>query len=54
MFSVTVYVRRSDLTAVVDHFRSIGGASVTVSSADYVFGGESAAYAALLRELGLG
>ena len=53
-FSVTVYVRRSDLTAVVDHFRSIGGASVTVSSADYVFGGESAAYAALLRELGLG
>ena len=53
-FSVTVYVRRSDLSAVVDHFRSIGGASVTVSSADYVFGAESAAYAALLRELGLG
>ncbi len=53
-FSVTVYVRRSDLTAVVDHFRSVGGASVTVSSAEYVFGQESAAYAALLRELGLG
>ena len=53
-FSVTVYVRRSDLSAVVDHFRSVGGASVTVSSADYVFGAESAAYAALLRELGLG
>ena len=39
---------------VVDHFRAVGGASVTVSSADYVFGAESAAYAALLRELGLG
>ena len=53
-YSVTVYVRRSDLSAVVDHFRAVGGASVTVSSADYVFGAESAAYAALLRELGLG
>ena len=53
-FSVTVYVRRSDLTAVVDHFRAVGGASVTVSSAEYVFGQESAAYATLLRELGLG
>ena len=51
--SVTVYVLKSDLTAVVDHFRGIGGASVTVSNADYVFGAESTAYAGLLRELGL-
>ena len=53
-YSVTVYVRKADLTAVVDHFRAVGGASVTVSEADYVFGPESTAYAALLGELGLG
>ena len=52
--AVTVFVAKADLTAVVDHFRSIGGASVTVSDASYVFGQESLAYAGLLRELGLG
>jgi ATP phosphoribosyltransferase len=52
--SVTVFVNRADLTKVVDHFRAIGGVSVTVSEASYVFGQESAAYARLLAELGLG
>ncbi len=52
-FAVTVFVRRPHLTPVVDHFRAIGGASVTVSKADYVFHQESTAYAGLLRELEL-
>ena len=52
-FAVTVYVDKQNLTSVVDHFRTIGGASVTVSNASYVFGQESSAYAALLTELGL-
>ena len=50
--SVTVYASRADLTKVVDHFRTIGGVSVTVSDASYVFGQESVAYARLLAALG--
>jgi ATP phosphoribosyltransferase len=50
--SVTIYVKRSDLTRIVDHFRAIGGASVTVSNASSVFGQESAAFQALLDDLG--
>ncbi len=52
-YSVTVFVNRHSLTSVVDFFRAIGGASVTVSEASYVFGQESSAYATLLSELGL-
>jgi ATP phosphoribosyltransferase len=52
-FAVTVFVHKRNLTPVVEHFRSIGGASVTVSKADYVFHQESTSYAALLAELGL-
>ena len=53
-YAVTVFVRKADLSAVVDHFRAIGGVSVTVSEADYVFGQESRAYRDLLRALELG
>ncbi len=52
--AVTVFVSKADLGAVVDHFRAIGGVSVTVSQADYVFGQESRAYHDLLTALGLG
>jgi ATP phosphoribosyltransferase len=52
-YSVTVYVEKDNLSKVVDHFRNVGGVSVTVASSSYVFGQESAAYAALLTELGL-
>ena len=49
--AVTVFVSKADLGAVVDHFRAIGGVSVTVSQADYVFGHESRAYRELLGQL---
>ena len=52
--AVTVFVSKAHLGVVVDHFRAIGGVSVTVSEADYVFGHESHAYASLLAALGLG
>ena len=52
-FSVTVFVSKVSLTSIVDFFRSIGGVSVTVSEASYVFGQESASYAKLLAELSL-
>ena len=51
--AVTVFVRKADLSTVVDHFRAIGGVSVTVSEAAYVFQQESRAYAGLLAALGL-
>jgi len=51
--AVTVYVAKSSLTGVVDFFRAIGGVSVTVAAADYVFGQESPIYARLLAELGV-
>lgn len=52
-FSVTVFVQKVSLTSLVNFFRSIGGVSVTVSEASYVFGQESSSYARLLSELGL-
>jgi ATP phosphoribosyltransferase len=52
-FSVTVLVQKVSLTSLVNFFRSIGGVSVTVSEASYVFGQESSSYARLLSELGL-
>ena len=52
-YSVTVFIDRADLTSVVDYFRAIGGVSVTVSDASYVFAQESSAYAALVSQLGL-
>ena len=53
VYSVTVSIPGRDLTAAVDHFRSIGGASVSVSGADYLFREESGIYARLLSALGL-
>ena len=52
-YAVTMFVERHNLSTVVDYLRAIGGASVTVSQADYVFGQESAAYRELLANLGL-
>ena len=52
-YSVTIYIDRQALTKVVNFFRAIGGVSVTVSEASYVFGQESTAYSKLLNELGL-
>jgi ATP phosphoribosyltransferase len=52
-YSVTVFVDKVSLTSLVDFFRAIGGTSVTVSEASYVFGQESTSYARLLAELGL-
>ncbi|MEE8517569.1 MAG: ATP phosphoribosyltransferase [Dehalococcoidia bacterium] len=52
-FSITVYVEKDHLSKVVDHFRSIGGVSVTVAGSSYVFSQESSAYTALLAGLGL-
>jgi len=52
-FAVTVFVSKSTLTGVVDFFRSIGGVSVTVAEAEYVFGQESTSYVKLLANLGL-
>jgi ATP phosphoribosyltransferase len=52
-YAVTVFVSKADLGVVVDHFRAVGGVSVTVSQADYVFPQESAGYRSLLAALGL-
>jgi ATP phosphoribosyltransferase len=52
-FSVTVFVQKVSLTSLVDFFRTIGGISVTVSEANYVFGQQSSSYVRLLSELGL-
>ena len=52
-FSVTVFVSNVSLTGIVDFFREVGGVSVTVSEASYVFGQKSTSYAKLLVELGL-
>ena len=53
LYSATIFIAKSELTPVVDHLRAIGGASVTVSNSDYVFGQSSKAYERLLGELGL-
>ena len=52
-YAVTVFVNKVHLTTAVDHFRAIGGVSVTVSSADYIFHQENRAYQELLRALDL-
>jgi ATP phosphoribosyltransferase len=52
-YAVTVYVSKSSLVDVVDFFRAIGGSSVTVSEAGYVFGQDSTIYRRLLTGLGL-
>ena len=51
-YAVTVLVPKAHLTEAVDHFRAIGGVSVTVGETGYLFHEESRGYAALLRELG--
>ena len=51
-YAATVFVRKAHLGVVVDHFRAIGGVSVSVGVADYVFGEESEAYRRLLAALG--
>ena len=53
VYSITVTIPKRDLTAAIDHLRSIGGSSVSVSSADYLFREESNIYARLLGALGL-
>lgn len=53
-YAVTAFIERDRLSMVVDYLRAIGGVSVTVSQADYVFGQKSAAYHDLLANLGRG
>ena len=50
-YAATVYAPKRFLTTVVDHFRAIGGASVTVTEAAYVFRHESPSYRMLLELL---
>ncbi len=50
-YAVTVIVESRRLLRAVDHLRRSGASGITVVRPDYVFGSESAAYAALLREL---
>ena len=50
-YSVTVFTAKRDLMSVVDHLRSVGGSSVTVSGTEYVFRQTSAAYERLLEAL---
>ena len=52
--AITIFVDKAHLSAVVDHCRAIGGASVTVSEANYVFHDESRAYRRLLAALSPG
>lgn len=52
LYAATVYVRRTDLSAVIAHFRAIGGSSVTVNEPNYVFGHGTSAYDDLLATLG--
>ncbi|MBI2872255.1 MAG: ATP phosphoribosyltransferase [Chloroflexi bacterium] len=51
-FSVTVFVDKDRVMDAVDHFRAIGGSTVTVSQVNYIFHSRSQAYDALLRALG--
>ena len=53
-FSVTVVLDREHLMAAVDHFRSIGGATISVASTSYLFYGECQAHKRLLEALGKG
>jgi ATP phosphoribosyltransferase len=53
-YAVTVLVPKRRLTIAVDHFRSIGASSVSVSDTEYIFHQESRIYSSLLAVLGLG
>ena len=53
-YAITLFVHKDSLGIVVDHFRAIGGTSVTVSEASYVFHQESRAYRRLVEELEVG
>ncbi|MCX6023814.1 MAG: hypothetical protein NTZ05_19220, partial [Chloroflexi bacterium] len=52
-YAVTVVVRMADVLTAVEHMRSMGGASVTVLSPNYVFERASSAYLKLLDRLGM-
>ena len=52
-YAVTIFVPKARLAEAVDHFRAVGGASVSVSDAGYIFYEESRAYRALVQALGL-
>ena len=52
VYSVTALIAKRDLTAAVDHLRSIGGSSVSVSAPEHLFREESPAYRRLLAALG--
>ena len=47
-FNIQVVVPRDLLLKAVDNFRQLGGASITVTEASYVFRRECAAYSNLL------
>lgn len=53
-YAVTVFVHKVRLTTAVDHFRAIGGSSVSVAETEYIFQQESRAYRSLLSALSLG
>ena len=50
-FAVTVMVHKDRLMAAVDHFRSIGGSTVSVSQANYLYQHQCEAYQRLLEAL---
>lgn len=50
-FNVQVVILRTDLLKAVDYFRSLGGTSITVTEASYVFRKECEAYRALEEEI---
>ena len=51
-YAVTVVVPRDKLMVAVDHLRKIGGGSVTVFQAHYVFQDQCNSYQKLLMALG--
>ena len=51
-YAVTTVVPRDRLLEAVDHLRQIGGGSVTVHQAHYVFQEQGTSYQALLQSLG--
>jgi len=51
-YAVTMVVPRDKLLVAVDHIRRIGGGSITVLQAHYVFQDQCEAYQDLLHELG--
>ena len=51
-YAVTMVVPRDKLLVAVDHIRRIGGGSITVMQAHYVFRDQCEAYQDLLHQLG--